>query len=330
MSYKLPSPSVTQILVRATQNLADADLLSCLVGPLYRVVNKKQILSTIVGVTLPVTVAYPQLDPGAIVDLSSVKLTLKNAHALVANGVTFLTSTSYFVAGTKSVTIPGLTTTGIKASDILKVASNGGTYIIDSVSGETINLTSTIYHTITSSDTGQGTFQVLRKYDSYTTVKDMVIDSFGVSVTAFEDDNNYTFQDGVASLSYRALRKDMTGFYEVTNQDTLANDMEIVPSNPLGFYLNAIINKANGGKTALAYVTNDETYSSFSFAFENLATSRKPYAISCLSDSAEVMQLLSTHAFAMSEPDESNFRIALINTPIVTEKSLATFSHSYV
>ena len=142
MSYKLPGVTVNQVLLRSSQELSDAELFACIVGPLYRVVKAEKVLGSIP--VFPYTPAYPKLDEGSIVEISSVKLTVTNGKVKVMAA----RADGNFTAGTDTVKVTGANFASVKPGDMVVVPENRGTYIVKSASGDTIVFTSKIYHTI--------------------------------------------------------------------------------------------------------------------------------------------------------------------------------------
>ena len=319
MSYKLPGVTVNQVLLRSSQELSDAELFACIVGPLYRVVKAEKVLGSIP--VFPYTPAYPKLDEGSIVEISSVKLTVTNGKVKVMTA----RADGNFTAGTDTVKVTGANFASVKPGDMVVVPENRGTYIVKSASGDTIVFTSKIYHTITLTGTAVN-FNIFRAYATYETDKDFVADPFKVTITAIEDDNNFPFVEGEVGLSYRALRKDLTGFYKVSSIDALKADMETDELNPLGFYISNIMLPASGGKTVVAYITNGESADDYYEAYEYLLTRQEPYLLTALTTQENIVKALSAHAITASSPDNSRFRVALVTTPLVTEKELSTFT----
>lgn len=314
MSYKPPHVSVTQILTRASQNLVDSELLPTYVGSLNQVVKRSQ-LSLTYPLTTSTVISYLGLKPGAIIDQASVVINVDNAVVEVAAS----TASGAFTAGSKTVTDAGVFV-GVKAGDKIVLPSSGGVYTIASVtSDDSVELSSQVSYVPTT-----GNYSVQRQYASVQADFGTATYSFtSFTITQLEYAGN-SILSGTAYLSYVALRKDLTGYYTVTNYDQLVADMEISPESGIGFYLGQIALAANGGTTVLAYITPDDNLASFNEAWSELAIRKDVYFVIPISTNATVNGGAAAHAIAMSDKDVAYFRMAVLNTPIVLQKTLVS------
>lgn len=323
MTYKTPGVSVYQVLTKVSQALADCQLLPCLVGPLKQVV-KNSALSISLPVSTTTNVAYPNIKVGAIVDTSSVKIKVSNAIVEIVPAATSITAISSMnVGGNTIVAASGTTFANVKVGDKFVLAS-GGEYTIKGVSTDhtTLSVVPVIYKAFTPST---DTFKITRTYsdDVYVTMTSPTYNLVAFSFTGLTYDS-YKLVGGTCYVSYVALRKDLTGFYNVDDLDVLAADIDVDTLNPLGFNLGNIMPAANGGKTMLAYILDEDTDAAYLAAFEDLATRRDTYFIIPMSQSSTVISGLKSHATAMSDPDTAYFRSGLVSTPLVTEKILTS------
>jgi hypothetical protein len=312
-SYAPPHVSVNQILTRSSQNLVDSKLLPTFVGTLNQVVKRTE-LSLAYPVT-STTISYLGLKPGAIINQASVKINVDNAVVLVATA----TAAGCFVAGSTTVTDAGGFATA-KVGDTIVLPNAGGSYIIASkTSDDVVELTTKVSYVPAS-----GNYTITRLVPT-------VEADFGnatYNTTTFTITQlKYGTMDiisGTAYLSYIALRKDLPGYYEMTNYDQLVIDMDIDPESGIGFYLGQIALAANGGTTVLGYILLDDTLESFNEAWSELAIRKDVYFVVPVSTDATVNGGAAAHAIAMADPDTNYFRMALVNTPIVLTKKLAT------
>jgi hypothetical protein len=314
MSYLPPHVSVTQILTRASQNLVNSELLPTYVGSLNQVVNNTPI-SLIYPVT-NTTISYLGLKAGAIVNQSSVRITVNNAIVQVSTNTI---SAGVFTAGSAIVNQTGAFV-NTKAGDLLVLPNNGGTYTVQSVtSNDSLVLT-----TPTSYAPTTGSYTIQRLIPSVNAdFGTAVYNSGSFTITQLQ----YSGMDilsGSASLSYVALRKDLTGFYSVTNYDQLVADMDIEPESGIGFYLGQIALAANGGTTVLAYITPDNTLASFNKAWSELAVRPDVYFVVPISTDPTINAGAASHAIAMADPDIAYFRMAIVNAPITLNKTLVS------
>ena len=319
MSYRLPSVSVSQILLRASQDLADSDLLPCLVGPLNQVVKDSAI-----ALTYPVTsstVIYPNLKLSAVVDSTTVKIKVTNAVVQIESTAV---TTSILVAGTKTITGGSNKFLNAKVGDkIVFTATGHGLYTIASINGDVATTVETISYPAAIADA----FTIQRSVgDVYCTLGGATYSTSSFAITSLKS-GGYNIVSGTASVDYVALRKDLTGFYEVTNADQLAIDMDLDFENPLGFYLGTIVPSANGGvKKALAYILSDRTDQSYVSSLDDLATRRDAYLLVPLSGTSTVKNAFAAHVTAMSQPDSSYFRSAILSADLTTSTILVSGS----
>ena len=170
MAYLLPAPRVQQILRSPNANLVDVDLYPTLVGPLYRVkrdvvVQPQGTISHVVG--NPVLVAaYPYIDPGAVIDVDSVRVFVKEAWAIWIDSKLDKTNAAYvnnagtyvsgFLAGLDYMVDPtrDFVTDGVKVGDRLYVDGGDGLYVVSEVQPNKLTFTSKIRKTIRDYVTG--------------------------------------------------------------------------------------------------------------------------------------------------------------------------------
>lgn len=320
MSYKLPGPSVNEILNRASQALADSDLLPCFIGSIKQVVRDYEL-----PITLPVdrqyTIQLPGLKPGAKVDLSSVNVTVHNAMLEVVAS----TPTSLVTVSGRTLSSPTALFTEVKENDYLKLGDSAGTYKIKTVSidGNSVTLSS-----IPQIKPG-GAFTVIRNIEKIVADSGITLDSDTSISLSDLTYNSLIIISGTPKLSYVAARNDLTGFYDVTSSDNLKADIDVDYENLLGYYLGVLAPMASGGKKVVAYITPDESDESYIEALEMLATRRDIYFIVALSQSQAVQQAVSAHAISMSEPFPSYFRTSFVTVPESLIKFGAIASSSY-
>jgi len=325
MSYRLPGVNVHQILMRASQALADSELLPCLVGPLYQVVKDSAITLTlpIAGST---TVVYPSLKVGAIIENSSISIKVKNAKIAIIAPLTAITGLT-FTAGNPTVTSTTTTFTNVKAGDILQLSGNAGTYTVLSVGSDfkSVTFTSNVNYVPSAQ-----TYGVSRSVgDVIATIGSPTYTATNFSFTSLTYGPS-TITSGTGYISYVALRRDLLGFYEVTDQSTLALDMDIDPLNPLGFNAGLVAPAASGGRNILLYILSDYTEAEYLAAYEQLSVRRDSYFIVPILNTGantqtfnnSIMTAASSNAIAMSDPSISYFRSAFVITPLVDETTL--------
>lgn len=326
MTTRMPGVQAEQILVRSSQNLADSQLLPCIVGALKQVVTDYKLTY---NYSNPATITYPLLKAGAVIETANINLHVKNAlvrivASTVGTGMTATvgTNTVAFASGTPFV--------DVAAGDTIKFALtsggiNSGTYTVKSkTDSKTIILTTNLNRTVAVTEY----FTVDRSYS------DIVVDNTNITYAAsyFTIDSSglvYSTKPVVSGdlyIDYVALRKDLTGFYNVSNGDQLAVDMDIDPLNPLGFYLGNIMPAASGGRSILAYILAADTTNAFLAAYEDIGTKATAYYVTPISNNSSVLNAAVSHVTTMSLPENSFFRTAFINTTLVTENELVSSS----
>lgn len=320
MTYKLPNPSIYQILTRASQDLVSSDLLACLVGPLNQVETDQA-----VTLTYPVSntvIAYPNQAVGSIVDTSSVVVKVDNAvislNTLVAGDAT---GASMVTAGDQTITKTGAFASAAAGDTIVFAIAPSTTFTIATVtSADSVEVVETPSFDVTTGTT----YTLKRSVGNITATATATYTNTSFTMTALKY-LTYTIVSGSAKVSYVALRKDLTGFYEVTNADQLQLDMDVDVLNPLGYYLNTIMLGASGGtKKILAYILDLNTTTAFISALSDLSTRKDPYCIVPLSTNSTVLNAYAAHATAMSQPDVSYFRSAILNATLTTESTITT------
>ena len=328
MTYKSPNVSVYQILTRVSQTLADSQLYPCLVGPLYQVVTN-QPLALSLPVTSAITISYPNLKIGAVVNTATVSLTAKNAVVEIVAPLTSTEHITSMIVGTNNIVADNSTLFANVSKGDKFILASGGEYTINAVSSDftTLAVVPQIYKAAIGTPLFD-TFKILRSYTDDITINL----SAPIFTTVSFGFNGLTYQGhrlvgGICNVSYVALRKDLTGFYEVNDLDTLRANIDIDPKNPLGFYLGNIMLAANGGRKIIAYIIPDNLDLSYLDAFEDLAIRQDTYFIVPMSTSTTVINGLTSHVATMSSPENSYFRSGIVSANLVTEKVLtsATF-----
>jgi len=302
MTYRSPGPSVTENFLTSTTDFVEPALLPCLVGSLNQVIKK----SPLVFPVLPATIIFPKLKPGAIVQTQTVNINVDNAmiSILTGSGGTAAFNSNQYVS-------PTAIFADVKIGDSVAFldtdSKNAGKFTVSGISADnkTLTFTSEFFMALDATYT----FTVTRNVGNI--IADMEAPSFtSISVT-FTGLQYQLFNiiAGSVSISYVALRKDLTGFYKVSSPSQLLLDMDVDPLNPLGFYLGNIMLGASGGANSLAYITPDNSQNSYLVAFEYLATRKDIYIVTELTNGFNETQVgavnadLIAHINAMSTPN---------------------------
>jgi len=348
----LPGVTLTQIPVLPNATLNEASLYPCLVSPLYRVVTKKKVQDsgTFVGIT-PATFDYPVIDAGAIVDQSTVVVSVSNAvlafyttqtGALPANPApTSLSQLNGFWAGTISFALTlqaqgqtlqnnvfrhsagAFVSAGVQAGDIVKQNAAGGySYVIAHVVNETtLIFTTPINMSYSGTDTGYRITRVIASQELPSANHSS--DSTQVTVNSFVTDSGGTFLSGEVNLSYRALRTDKTGLFTFTSLDEVQAMMETTSiQNKLGYFIEKGVIPANGNSTSfMVYILTADNSTSYLNALGDLTgTQTYMFVPLCdnLYDAALVKNAFKSNMGVMSAPPQSAFRVLLTDAPAIS------------
>lgn len=323
MTYRLPGPSVTQILMRSSQTLADSQLLTCLIGPLYQVATDENFTITL-PVGSPTTISYPNLKVGAIIDDATISVGVLDAKVAIINSGTSISGLT-ITAGTNSIVASTPLFANVVANDVFRLSGNSGSYTIASVSSDyrTLTLTTLINHTPTTE-----TYGIERSVGDITATVSATYGYTSMVISGLTYAGNIIIS-GSTNMSYVALRKDLTGFYEVTSYDTLVANMDIHPSNPIGFNAGIIMPTASGGRNILLYILSNDSTVDYLAALNELSTRRDSYFIVPMTSNETVSSAVSSHATTMSQPIPSYFRSALITTELTTSTRLTNSIYYY-
>ena len=337
----LPGVQVTQNAVSPNADLSDAELFATFVTPLYRLVTNHSICDNApfaanLGADHPILINYPVVDAGAVIDLSSIILTIKDG---IVKWLSKTVGALHTVDGSGNVTVPGFVAgsavftdpntdflvAGVTAGDVLVVGDGAtaiGEYVILSVAQHALTFTYPIYMTFTGTDTG---YFIKRSVSSWLLGSScFTSNQTRVSITAVTMSAK-PFLSGEIDISYRALRKDKTGLFKYTNLSDVLADMEVSSiDNKIGYFIEKGIIPANGNTTAfLVYFLDDDTQLAYLNALSDLASHSETYMLVPLTEDSTVVAAYATHAAVMSTPEESLFRVVFASTPLVTQLTLA-------
>lgn len=325
MDYRLPSPTIHQILVRSSRNLVDSDLTPCVIGPLRQVMKSKKITGLNLEPTTanPVTVEYLGLKPQAVIHQTSIFLTVKNAVIKVKENVV---AGDAFVAGKNEVKIPGAFT-GAQANDVIVLTESMGSYtIMKKIDNDTVALREFINATSHVAAPGETaiTFNITRILPEVKAELTATYGSKSMTVTSIIDSETkcalMNSERSECFLNYVADRKDLTGIYEINSLDQLQADMDIDPLNPLGYTLGVLMPLSGGNNRTYAFITPDDSDLSYLQALEDLESKRDVYGLVAMKES--IAGALKTHAVNESAPEYSIFRNAFVTGSLVKTQTI--------
>lgn len=321
MDYVTPGPSVNQVLTGVAATLGESSLLPCIVGSLVQV-EKLSPITPALPVSTLTTQIYPLLKPGAIVNNSSVEIDVANATLAIVTG----TDASGDALSNSITTVLGSFSSVVNGDNlnVLIAPNQYHLFTVDhvSVDGKTAFVTSPLFMTLAAV-----AFKVTRSVVG--TIKATIgTPIYNASSIQFNSLKYKTFDiaSGNVTISYKAQRRDMNGFYSVTDLTQLMLDMDVVPENPLGFYLGKIMAAASGEQTSLAYIIPDNSEISYLAALEVLSTNPNIYMItqapsgSTVTDAAVSLDIAeNVKENSKSTPGPSFYRSGIV--PLTDEAS---------
>ena len=237
-------------------------------------------------------------------------------------------------------------TKGVKAGDILTAnpgspivppaTSSIYSYVIQAVVNQTtLILARPIQATFTGTDTG---YNICRTETSWNLGSlYWSADQFGIHISSWSDGLSGSFLSGNITVSYRALRSDLSGLYKFTSLAEVQALMETTsPQNKLGYFIQNAIIPANGNtRDFQVYILTSDNSSAYINALSNLMKDTSYMFVPLcdnLSDAQLVRNTYKANMDAMSAPAESAFRVVFLDTfnttaaPLITSTTLASGS----
>lgn len=320
MSYQYPDVKVNEVIKSASQTLTEPDLKPCPVGALYQVVRKKAIVLPLKVTNA--TISYPVIKVGSTVDKDSVSIYVESAEIEIKSSTTI--ANGVLEAGKNTATLTDGFTNASPGDILVHSLASGVIAGVYTIKSKTDASNVILNESIDYSNDATDKLLIKRSVGNVTAVMGTpTFDNTSVTISSLTY-NSLPIIAGTPYISYRALRKDLLGFYNVDSLEQLKVDMDVDPWNPLGLYLGSIMPSASGGKSCIAYILPDELDSSFITATEDLSVNSDVYYLVPISSSSVVMNTMNSHVTDMSTDENSMFRTTIINTPLVTEKVIAS------
>lgn len=313
-----PGVEIQQNFLTTNPSLVNPDLPTVIVGPNYQVA-KDGAAGPYAGAAL--TVAYPGLEVGAKVELTTVAVKLADVVLQVVNGGA---NQATFVADQMGVPIAiDFITAGVQVGDVVVTTDGVDTYrasVEAVVDAQTLDLDRDI------------PFAAPADFYIERTNADVTLPGAAFDATADQVDIDAAIQVGGLPVmaanvlvTYRALRALTANVLTVINQNVdiagklgaITFDADGNCENPLA--LGVQLAKANTVSTVLAMGIEEDTPLGYLNALGFLQN-EGVYTVVLLSQSLTVNGALNTHVNEMSKKEKSRFRMGFINLEHPTEK----------
>ena len=349
MAYIQPMVMVYQEYASTSTSTGTADLIPCIIGPCYQLVDSsedsalayvgtyyQEIQNAGTEDEVPagfVDRLFPNLIAGAKIIPDSVELHLKNVRVQLRYSLAVsVTSCS----ANKLVLQSGNMPAGILVGDIIPL--NGVEYLITKVD----YITRTLYLNRTLPASIPGAIDILRVVDEIVYTKSstgVLIDAdnscftaVGLTagtITTYNDKGNplATFTDcpvmeAETYITYSALRTDLGRIGTIESVDQIVGAVgKISPENPLAFGLNVCLSNTT---TAVRYIgVTSNNLAGYTSAKDRLESYDPVYAIVLLTQDTGILSMFKNHAIAMSAAEESRWRIVIGSCKMPEETTLA-------
>lgn len=306
--YIKPGVLVVQEIREASPPILLPDQKACIVGPAYQIVRDEYAGEYAFG---GVTLDVPGLITGAIVDSSTLKVTIKNAEVskLTITGVTLNAGDDSYTDSNQD-----FEALGVKAGDVFYLA--GFKTVIRSVSGSTIYFSDTV-----PSDLGPADADVREIKDVEVSSSDVTYDPETATFTI--NTSSGTVHSGQIYVSYKALRTDIANELLIFNSLTEVQDQlgEISTENPLAYGVAKAL--ANTTVSVFAMPIESDDFNGYASAFNTLAAEDVYFIVPLTNDQA-VIGLLPGHVDSLSKPEVKKWRMAIVSPDLPSEISITS------
>lgn len=253
--------------------------------------------------------AYPTLEFGAIVDLTSIAVTLQNVVLTVLNHPT---ADATFVNDVVTDTTSTFITSGIAQGDTFVATSGIVTYsaqVLAVTSETTLQLDRYLPFTTAS-------FVVTRPASTQTVAGGSITaTSSSVTLAASLTVGGLHILSATAFITYNAVRALTVGVLTEVFQATEIDGKLLPASTTNKLALGVQCAKSNTITSVLALAVPDESAASFLDALDFLSNKIGIYTIILLTQDPTTQSLLKTHVEQLADPTKSKFRTGVINLP---------------
>jgi len=312
LGYLEPGVRVFQIIANLTTPLADIPLTPVLVGACYKVVSKENFADQ-ATFTFPFEGGLPSLPPGAILNSDSIVLYVTGKAKIYGGNIS-----GGFAAGNKYTELTLPDSSILQTGDKIEIGGSRGSYTIDYVKGDKIYLNETINHTVDN----DATVSIFRDYVDCPVKSGFTVNiqESMLDVEELKAQKLFPFVEGSISVSYTALRQDLSGRYKIKNHAELQDMMETCIKNPLGF----LASKSISTNSLYLYVTTDDSKEAIQAAASELSYPGIYYLVPILGGK-EIANAYSNYAIAKTQPEIGEFMMAMVcpATEIVKEETIA-------
>lgn len=333
MAYIRPLVMVYQEYAQMSVSTQSATLTPCIVGPCYHIIDAvaDEVLANLGAFTGSLTANIPSNYVGALIQEDTVSIRLKNP---VVTLYTKKAATKDSTVGS-TLTVAAADVSSVAVGDIIYVYLVEGDltpqateYMVKSLKAVDANVVITVNKKISTT---------VSHIDVARQIADVTVEPTSVSLNDNGISGTITLTSATAAVnstitaapvrsaqafvSYKALRQDLSEVNTVYNTDEAKGLLgKLESGNPLGFGVMMCLANTDVGVKFIAVDSDD--VAGYTAAKNKLETEESVYAIVPLTQSTEVLGMFKAHAEMMSEPERGLWRVAIGNTPLVTEDVL--------
>lgn len=334
MAYQRPLVLVYQEYAKLSVATQVTSLLPCVIGPCYHIIDVEDdallaLAGDITSLGLPLT-DFPNNVAGAVIDEDSVKVKIDNVvvamnaapevgNGMADNVVSFADALSYPAYAAVGDIVDVLDADNadeevLTDARIIAIDPDAFTITLNRTAATaSINLKVNIRREVADID--------LAYDDPNLTISNGQISILTLTVSAGGQER--TVISGKVYIGYKALRQDLSDIGTVYNTDELKAAMgKIVPENPLAYGVAMVLANTTTGVKYIGVDTDDTA--GYTATLDRLETDDDVYALVPLSQSAAITAMFKNHAEQMSLPENGKRRVAIVSSPLMTTKDLAS------
>jgi len=305
-----------------------ATLYPCIVGPCYHIIdaeNDTELSSvgeyTVAGIEDEL---FPNNEPGAEIDEDSVTF-------LITSPIVQLNDSAIPIDSADDNVITFLETDfpeDVETGDIVRFTTDiDGDFIVIGKNAEEFSLILNKTPSVGETPPDIDLFRELSDFEVTDEDDAVTVDASAGTFTIIALETNVNGNDKLVStagvrVSYRALRTDLTTIntiYSVNEAKGVLGKID-THDNPLGLGVATALANTTVGVKCIGVASDDNA--GFTGALDRLETYDDVYAIAVLSQEAAILNMFSSHAQQMSQPEQGNWRVAIGSVDLPEVKDL--------
>lgn len=330
MAYIRPLVLVFQEYASQSVSTPTTSLNPCVIGPCYHLIDSEDdaLLASagsfvVGGVT---GVEIPSNAPGAVIEETSVTLTLKNVRLEVYPTAKAAVSFTDNVLTFLEANFPADALVG----DYVAVDDDGAAVGTDL---RVLSLDAVNFKVMVNKAVGQGAPSALQ-YDVTFSRGDVNVEVLNDDAALSVDTTLGTFDLGPYTVSgklvysadifvsYKALRQDLSDVGTVSNLDEAKGALgKLVAANPLGYAVSITLANTTTPVKFIGVDTDDTI--GYTAAKDRLEIAEDIYSVVPLTQSAAILAIFKSSAVQTSLPEIGKWRVAIGSTPLLTTKVLS-------